>query len=55
MLSDDKLESLLGEDEKSVSFDESFEIVVECEDEQHQEAVFNKLTSEGYKCRVLTL
>jgi ParB-like chromosome segregation protein Spo0J len=55
MLSDEKLESLLSGEEKGVSFDESFEVVVECEDEQHQEAVFNKLTGEGYKCRVLTL
>lgn len=55
MLSDDKLQSILGEDEKGVSFDESFEVVVECQDETHQEAVYNKLSSEGYKCRVLTL
>jgi ParB-like chromosome segregation protein Spo0J len=55
MLSDDKLSGFLNEDEDGVAFDESFEVVVECEDEQHQEAVFNKLTGEGYKCRVLTL
>jgi predicted 3-demethylubiquinone-9 3-methyltransferase (glyoxalase superfamily) len=55
MLSDEKIESLLSGEEEGVSFDASFEVVVECEDEQHQEAVFNKLTGEGYKCRVLTL
>lgn len=55
MLSDEKLSGFLNEDEEGVAFDESFEVVVECEDEQHQEAVFNKLTGEGYKCRVLTL
>jgi ParB-like chromosome segregation protein Spo0J len=55
MLSDEKLSDFLNEDEEGVTFDESFEVVIECEDEQHQEAVFNKLTGEGYKCRVLTL
>ena len=55
MLSDEKLEGILSNDENGVAFDESFEVVVECEDETHQEAVYNKLISEGYKCRVLTL
>jgi len=55
MLSDEKLSNFLDKDEESVTFDESFEVVVECQDETHQEAVYNKLISEGYKCRVLTL
>lgn len=55
MLSDEKLSDLLNEDEEGVTFDESFEVVIECQDEAHQEAVYNKLLSEGYKCRVLTL
>jgi ParB-like chromosome segregation protein Spo0J len=55
MLSDEKLGDLLNEDEEGVAFDESFEVVVECQDETHQEAVYNKLIGEGYKCRVLTL
>jgi ParB-like chromosome segregation protein Spo0J len=55
MLSDEKLSDFLNEKEEGVSFDESFEVVVECQDETHQEAVYTKLISEGYKCRVLTL
>jgi hypothetical protein len=33
---------------------ERFEIVVECESEEHQREVFDHLTGEGYTCRVLT-
>jgi hypothetical protein len=33
---------------------ERFEIVVECRDEGHQRAVYDRLTGEGLKCRVLT-
>lgn len=35
--------------------DTAFEVIVECEDEQKQEEVYNTLTEGGYKCRVLTL
>ena len=34
---------------------ESFSIIVECKDEDEQEKIFNKLDSEGYKCRVQSL
>ena len=53
-LSDDKLDGYLKEDE-SIGYEKQFEVVVECEDEINQEATYNKLISEGYKCRVLTL
>jgi ParB-like chromosome segregation protein Spo0J len=33
----------------------TFEVAVECEDETEQETVFNLLTKEGYKCRILTM
>ena len=55
MLSDEKLDGVLSQEEKGVKFDESFEVIVECEDETHQEAIYNKLICEGYKCRVLSL
>ena len=55
MLSDDKLTDAMGKEEKGVNFDESFEVVIECEDETQQEAIYNKLIGEGYKCRVLSL
>jgi ParB-like chromosome segregation protein Spo0J len=54
IISDDKLKNLLSE-EKGVTFNESFEVIIECKDETQQEAVYNKLTTEGYSCRILTL
>ena len=54
MVSDEKLKNLLSE-EKSITLAATFEVVLECEDEVHQQAIFNKLTGEGYKCRLLTL
>jgi ParB-like chromosome segregation protein Spo0J len=53
-LSDDKLDGYLKEEE-SIGYEKQFEVVVECEDEINQEAIYTKLVSEGYKCRVLTL
>lgn len=34
---------------------ESYQVVVECGDEQDQQAVYERMHSEGYRCRVLTL
>ena len=53
-LSDDKLDGYLKEEEP-IGYEKQFEVVVECEDEINQEAIYTKLISEGYKCRVLTL
>lgn len=33
----------------------SFQVVVECGDEQEQQAMYERLRKEGYRCRVLTL
>jgi hypothetical protein len=33
---------------------EKFEVLVECRDEGHQREVYDRLTGEGLKCRVLT-
>ena len=33
----------------------TFEVAIECESEMQQEDIFNRLTQEGYKCRVLTI
>ena len=33
----------------------TYEIIVECKDEAHQKQIFEKLKSEGYKLRILTL
>jgi ParB-like chromosome segregation protein Spo0J len=53
-LSDDKLDGYLKEEEP-IGYQKTFEVIVECEDETIQEAVYNKLQTEGYNCRVLTL
>lgn len=34
---------------------ESYQVVVECESEEHQKKVFEQMREEGYRCRVLTL
>jgi hypothetical protein len=39
----------------SDSLTETYEVIIECENENKQEAVFNNLTKKGYRCRVLTL
>jgi hypothetical protein len=38
-----------------VSIPESYQVVVECHDEEDQRAVFERMRAEGYRCRVLTL
>jgi ParB-like nuclease domain len=53
-ISDDKLDGYL-KDEEPIGYLKTFEVVISCEDETNQEAVYNKLEQEGYKCRVLTL
>ena len=47
----------IKQDEKDLSdkVRNAFEVIVTCESETDQEAVFNRLTDEGLKCRVLTL
>jgi len=44
-------------DERPVSFSvpETYELIVECKDETDQRSKFEKLKSEGYKLRILTL
>lgn len=36
-------------------YSEVFNVIVECSDENEQEKIFNRLDSEGYKCRVQSL
>jgi ParB-like chromosome segregation protein Spo0J len=40
---------------KEESYNEVFNVIVECKDEGEQEKIFNRLDSEGYKCRVQSL
>ena len=44
-----------GPKEGSNLIPESYELVIECKDEGDQKAKFEKLTSEGYKVRILNL
>ena len=43
------------EREFSLTIPETYEIIVECKDESNQKSIFEKLKSEGYKLRILTL
>jgi ParB-like chromosome segregation protein Spo0J len=55
---DTDLAKLLGADvadDDDEVFASRFEVVVECADEDAQQAMFDRLTGEGHTCRVLTL
>jgi ParB-like chromosome segregation protein Spo0J len=56
-LSDEKLLRLLnkGEKETNVELEPIWEVVVECENEKDQEAAYEKLKGQGFKCRLSTL
>jgi len=51
----EKLPEGLDEHEFSLTVPETYEIIVECRDEANQKQIFEKLKSEGYKLRILTL
>jgi ParB-like chromosome segregation protein Spo0J len=40
---------------KDLDYKEVYEIIVECKDENQQQAIYDKLTQEGLKCRVLSM
>jgi ParB-like chromosome segregation protein Spo0J len=42
-------------DPPEVEIPEAYQVVVECRDESQQQAVFERLTAEGLKCKLLTL
>jgi hypothetical protein len=43
------------QDRPEVAVPESYQVVVECDDEEDQRNVFERMRREGYRCRVLTL
>ena len=60
LLGFDKIElgKLFDEEEKELkeeSYNEVFNVIVECKNEEEQEKIFNRLNTEGYKCRVQSL
>lgn len=52
---DDEDKKDFPEKDLSNEVNTSFEVIVECDNEEMQQEIFNNLTEEGYKCRVLTL
>ena len=44
-------------EQKDLSGDlkETFEVIISCNDETHQEQVYNKMIADGFNVRVLTL
>src|SRR4030067_3719011 len=51
----ERLPQDLLEREFSVSIPATYELIVECKDEANQKSIFEKLKSEGYKLRILSL
>ena len=49
------VEDIVDEESREVNVPEAFQVVVECRDEADQQMVYERLSSEGYKCRLLTL
>ena len=52
---DDKEETATQREDLSDKCGSEYQVVVECADEMQQESIFTRLSSEGLKCRVLTL
>lgn len=66
---DDNLNELLGNldaentdsdkipnaDDEGSDYNQTFAIAIECKSEEEQEATFNLLSEQGYKCKVLTV
>lgn len=48
-------ESIFDKDLKEQEYKEVFNIIIECQDETEQEKIFNRLDTEGYKCRIQSL
>ncbi len=44
-----------GFEPPEITIPESYQVVVECRDEADQQAVFERMRADGYRCRVLTL
>jgi hypothetical protein len=45
----------IAEERDEVEIPEAYQVVVECQDEAQQQEVFERLTREGYKCRLAML
>lgn len=52
---EDKEKEKKEKKKKEEEFKTMFEIVIECEDEETQQAIYERLSEEGLKCRVLSM
>ena len=52
-----EVDEVLETEQKDLSGDlkETFEVIISCNDETHQEQVYNKMIADGFNVRVLTL
>jgi len=55
MLGEEEEGEPAGADDDGIPYQNKYAVAVECEDEAHQEEIYNKLLDMGYKCKVLTL
>jgi hypothetical protein len=44
-----------ADDEENLAIPEAFQVVVECRDETEQQTVYERMTREGYSCKLLML
>jgi hypothetical protein len=44
-----------AEPQPATAVAEQFQVIAECADETDQQALYNRLTAEGFSCRLLTL
>lgn len=42
-------------EKKEVEYHEKISVVIDCDDDEQAEEIFNRLTEEGYECRISTL
>ena len=52
---DKTLENLAADPRPEPEIEDTYQVIVQCDDEQIQQELFERLTGEGYQCRVLTL
>ena len=48
-------EDFVDDELREVNVPEAYQVVVECRDEADQQTVYERLSGEGYKCKLLTL
>lgn len=49
------LDEITGNNERQKDLSESWEVIIECNNEGEQQNLYNRMTEEGWKCRLSTL